>query len=86
MLDANMHYWTKRTNFQIAACGVLQAARDRAYSEQDVKTIFLQVGIDNWNECPPLLSSKGVSLNASQYHWTLALFIDLFNKSFLRVA
>lgn len=51
MLDANMHYWTQSTNFQLAACGVVQAARDRAYSEQDVKTIFQQVGIDNWSLC-----------------------------------
>jgi pseudolysin len=46
MLDANMHYWTKGTTFQLAGCGVLQAARDRAYPEQDVKDIFQQVGVN----------------------------------------
>jgi pseudolysin len=51
MLDANMYYWTKRSNFQTAACGVVQAARDRAYPEQDVRTIFQQVGVNNWTLC-----------------------------------
>lgn len=46
VMDANMHYWTPGSTFKSGGCGILQATRARGYSEQDVKNVFQQIGID----------------------------------------
>ncbi len=53
VLDANMNYWTPNSTFKSGGCGVLQSARNRGYSEQDVKNAFQQVGI-NLTKCKKL--------------------------------
>lgn len=45
MLDANMHYWTPNTSFEAAACGVIQAAKERRYNKNDVIKAFNEVGL-----------------------------------------
>lgn len=45
MTQANMHYWTSRTNFAKAACGVIAAAKDYRYSVRDVQEALKTVGI-----------------------------------------
>lgn len=45
MLDANIKYWTPDTHFEAAACGVIQAAKDRKYRKQDVIAAFDAVGV-----------------------------------------
>jgi Zn-dependent metalloprotease len=46
MMQANMHYWTSKTSFAEAACGVMQATNDYAYDQTVVKRAFAEVGID----------------------------------------
>lgn len=48
MFDANRNYWMPNTNFDYAACGVIQAAKERAYGVQKVIASFKEVGV----ECP----------------------------------
>lgn len=45
MVQANRFYWTSRTTFAEAACGVVKAARDYHYHAHDVKEAFKVVGI-----------------------------------------
>lgn len=45
VLNANMNYWTPRSTFKSGGCGVLQAARDRGYPEEEVKNAFKKVGV-----------------------------------------
>ncbi|CEK10039.1 M4 family metallopeptidase [Legionella hackeliae] len=52
MLDANMNYWTPRTSFNRAACGVIQAAKQRGYKYQDVISAFNRVGVFCGSEAP----------------------------------
>ena len=47
MVQANMsRYWTSRSNFKDAACGVLKATSDYGYSIEDVKQAISKVKID----------------------------------------
>lgn len=46
MYDANVNYWTSNTTFAQAACGVLNAAKDRQYDLNGVKQAFNGVGVD----------------------------------------
>lgn len=46
MLDANMSYWIPSTNFEYAACGVIQAAANRGYNYLDVINAFKKVGVN----------------------------------------
>lgn len=48
MVDANIKYWTSDSHFEAAACGVLQAAKDRNYDKSGVIHAFAEVGV----ECP----------------------------------
>jgi vibriolysin len=43
---ANIKYWTSQVDFDMAANGVLNAASDLGYEEQDVIDIFEKVGIN----------------------------------------
>lgn len=52
MLDANMNYWTPTTNFNSAACGVIQAAYQYKYKTQDVVRAFQLVGVACAKEVP----------------------------------
>lgn len=45
MLDANMHFWIPSTNFNYAACGVIQSAYNRGYRYREVMSVFQQVGV-----------------------------------------
>lgn len=45
MVDANKNYWTARTTFDQAACGVIQAAKDRKFDYGVVAESFKQVGV-----------------------------------------
>lgn len=45
MVDANKKYWTSSTHFDAAACGVIQAAKDRHYGTQAVIDAFEEVGV-----------------------------------------
>jgi pseudolysin len=45
MIKANHDYWTSDTSFSQAACGVVQAARDYTFNENDVMAAFSKVGI-----------------------------------------
>ncbi len=45
MIDANKNYWTPYTTFDNAACGVIQAAKDRQFDEESVMDSFKQVGV-----------------------------------------
>ncbi len=50
MIKANMDYWTSSMKtFSDAACGVMDAAKDYAYSVEDIKTAFANVGVDTSN-------------------------------------
>ncbi|MGQ3889538.1 M4 family metallopeptidase [Legionella sp. CNM-1927-20] len=51
MLTANTTYWTPKSNFINAACGVLHAAKDLNINIKSVKTTFNKVGI-NTSKCP----------------------------------
>lgn len=46
MVKANVNYWTPRTNFTNAACGVLKATKDYKYDATAVLNAFKLVGID----------------------------------------
>lgn len=46
MVKANMDYWTPTTNFAEGACGILAAARDLGFPEQDVEDALDEVEID----------------------------------------
>ena len=46
MVQANQHYWTSRSDFTNAACGVLSATKDYKYDTTPVKHAFSAVGID----------------------------------------
>jgi pseudolysin len=45
MFDANRYYWLPNTNFDIAACGVIQATKDRGWDEKAVIDAFKQVEV-----------------------------------------
>lgn len=45
MTDANLLYWYDNTNFNYAACGVIQAAMNRGYDMNAVIGAFNQVGV-----------------------------------------
>lgn len=45
MVDANRNYWFPATDFSYAACGVIQAAYDRAWPIQPVINAFKKVGV-----------------------------------------
>ncbi|STX51288.1 hemagglutinin/protease, zinc metalloprotease [Legionella busanensis] len=51
MLTANTTYWTPKSNFINAACGVLHAAKDLNLDTKSVKTVFNKVGV-NTSKCP----------------------------------
>lgn len=46
MLHANSFYWTKHTNFQSGACGVMHSIKDLGYDPVPAKAAFEKVGID----------------------------------------
>lgn len=46
MAQANLRYWTPRTNFIEAACGVMDAAHDYGYDLDTITKVMSQVGID----------------------------------------
>jgi pseudolysin len=46
MVQANTHYWTSNTNFDMAACGVLKGATDYKYDVASVSAAATKVGID----------------------------------------
>jgi len=50
MFDANRYYWVPNTNFDFAACGVIQAAKDRNWGTAAVIEAFKQVDV----QCPLL--------------------------------
>ncbi len=50
MFDANRYYWIPNTNFNFAACGVIQATIDRAWDTKMVVNAFEQVAV----KCPLL--------------------------------
>ena len=45
MVDANKNYWVPGTTFDQAACGVIQAAKDRKLNPDAVADSFEQVGV-----------------------------------------
>lgn len=45
MVQANRHYWVPQTDFNQAACGVAQAAKDYRYDKAVVEKAFAAVGI-----------------------------------------
>lgn len=45
MIDANRFYWSPIAYYDFAACGVIQAARDRHWSTATVKEAFAEVGV-----------------------------------------
>lgn len=51
MVKANQDYWTADTTFAEAACGVMQATADYKYDTNVVKKAFINVGIDNLDQC-----------------------------------
>ncbi len=53
MVDANQHYWQSTTDFDFAACGVIQAAIDRELDTNAVIQSFEEVGVS----CKNILSS-----------------------------
>lgn len=46
MADANRLYWTANSTFSDGACGVYNAAVNRAYNKADVMSAFLAVGVE----------------------------------------
>jgi len=46
MVQANRYYWTSHTDFNHAACSVMQATKDYHYNTAAVIAAFLQAGID----------------------------------------
>ncbi len=46
MVDANQHYWQPATDFDFAACGVIQAAVDRELDKNAVIESFSEVGVN----------------------------------------
>jgi vibriolysin len=42
---ANQMYWTPTSNYNQAACGVVNAASDYGYSISDVESAFSAVGV-----------------------------------------
>lgn len=46
MVQANAHYWTSRTTFADAACGVVKAAKDYKYDLNAIESAFAVVGIE----------------------------------------
>lgn len=46
MVQANANYWTSKTTFAKAACGVLSAAKDYHYDQAAVINAFHEVGLD----------------------------------------
>lgn len=48
MVDANQYYWTPESNFNTAACGVIQAANDHHWDTTSVINAFAQVNV----RCP----------------------------------
>ncbi|MDR3492536.1 MAG: M4 family metallopeptidase [Gammaproteobacteria bacterium] len=50
MVHANMNYWTANTDFNNAACGVVQAAHDYNYSVSAINKAMFAVGI-NTDKC-----------------------------------
>lgn len=45
MVDANMHYWSPIVTYDVAACGVVQAALDKGYDKESVAAAFEEVGV-----------------------------------------
>lgn len=45
-VTANMHYWTSKSTFSEAACGMLSAAQDLGYSTAAPISAFQKVGVD----------------------------------------
>jgi pseudolysin len=45
MLEANQKYWLPSSTFESAACGVIQAAKDRQWNKQAVVDSFKEVGV-----------------------------------------
>lgn len=45
MVDANQHYWQPTSDFNFAACGVIQATLDRGLDKRTVISVFDEVGV-----------------------------------------
>jgi len=52
MVKANMDYWTPYVTFDEGGCGLLSAAKDLGYSQDDVKKSLTEVKI-NFEACTP---------------------------------
>ena len=50
MVDANQHYWQPESTYELAACGVLQATKDRGWDKAAVIQAFKGVGVTCPNE------------------------------------
>ena len=46
MVKANQHYWTQKSSFNQAACGVLHAAKDLDFDLEDIKKSMDNVDLD----------------------------------------
>lgn len=44
-VDANRFYWTETSDFNQAACGVIQSAQNRSYASTAVAAAFAEVGV-----------------------------------------
>lgn len=49
MVKANQDYWTATTTFTEGACGVMKATTDLKYDTNDVKKVFMKVGLETAN-------------------------------------
>lgn len=45
MVDANQNYWQPNSQFDFAACGVIQAALDKGWDKTAVEQAFAEVGV-----------------------------------------
>ena len=72
---ANQMYWTPDSTFNDGACGVMQAARDLGYNDEDVEAAFNGVGI---NPCGLSLEGMFSLMDISGVHnETLFFYFDL---------
>ncbi|MGL4205230.1 MAG: M4 family metallopeptidase [Aeromonadaceae bacterium] len=63
---ANQHYWTARSSFNEAACGVLHAAVDEKLDEKAVAAAFMAVGVQcGDSQTPPPLERKKEEFTAT---------------------
>ena len=63
---ANQHYWTARSSFNEAACGVLHAAVDEKLDEKAVADAFMAVGVKcGDSSTPPQLERKTEEFSAT---------------------